>query len=396
MSTLPIRPTGKLLYFLQTSHLCNKCRKEALPPPEKRFEKLFQAARTLFRAGVSEEDQIISTLVFANDASQDILTFWAANERLLASLPSSAREAEETREDREARKTEEHLTEEDRSVLAKEVMEVYKQQAEACKAMKARLVREKELLMKAEENAEAWESKVDRFALEYRNLRPVKVVDEVLIVERLPISVNIARCPNTKVPEKVLIQVYGHPRPAKAEHVRTLYENALSTAGISYGETEMEHADMRFSFVRPSSLYINIGSNREQTMGEPYCPHPYLVQEFYRMLLGTSSEGGFGQHLITRQRGGAPEAYNLIPACIAFYLKVYLNIYGEKYDRKTVHQLLNNHVLCEVGKTLPEGYSSSAVNQLWRDVEKVAIPLIRRSSSLHDWWYQQEIAANRL
>ena len=291
------------------------------------------------------------------------------------------------------------------SVLAKEVMEVSKQQAEACKLMKARLVREKELLMKAEGDAEAWESKVDRFALEYRNLRPVKVVDGVLIVERLPISIGIARCPSTEVPERVLITVYGHPRPAKPEHVKTLYENALSTAGISYGETEMEHANMHFLFVNPSTLYINIGSGRssvgrspteQQETGEPYCPHPYLVQEFYRMLLGTSSEGGFGRHLRTRQRGSAPKADNLIRACVAFYLKVYLEIYGERYDRMAVHRLLNEHVLCEVGKTiLEEGYSTSAVNQLWRDVEKVAIPLLHTSSSLHAWWYQQQIAANR-
>ena len=268
-----VKSIGKLIYFLQTPHLCNKCRKEALPPSEKRFEELFKAARTLLREDVSEEDQIISTLVFANDASQDIPPFLAANERLVASLPSSAREAEETGEDREARDTEEHLTEEDRSVLAKEVMAVLQHEAEACKSMKARLVREKELLMQAEGDADAWESNADRFALEYRNLRPVKVVDGVLIVERLPISVNIARCPNTMVPEEVLIQVYGHPRPAKAEHVKTLYENALSTAGISYDETEMEHADMRFSFVRPSSLYISIGSNIEhQKTGKLYCP----------------------------------------------------------------------------------------------------------------------------
>jgi hypothetical protein len=42
-----------------------------------------------------------------------------------------------------------------------------------------------------------------------------------------------------------------------------------------------------------------------------------------------------------------------------------------------IHDLLNRHVLREMWKTLPtEGYSSSEVTQLWRDVKKVEYRII--------------------
>jgi hypothetical protein len=104
-------------------------------------------------------------------------------------------------------------------------------------------------------------------------------------------------------------------------------------------------------------------------------PEPRIVQEFYEMLLWKPSGDGFGKDLATRTRGGAPSADNLILACVAFCLRNNGKIQG----RKEIHRLLNEHVLCESHKTLPEeGYTSSETAQLWRDVNhptKVRKPL---------------------
>ena len=74
------------------------------------------------------------------------------------------------------------------------------------------------------------------------------------------------------------------------------------------------------------------------------------------------------QYLVGRSRGRTPAADTLIPACVAAYLRYS----GGIESRKEIHGLLNEHVLRGTWRVLPEeGYSSSAVNQLWRDVEKV-------------------------
>jgi hypothetical protein len=370
----PVEYIGQFLYLLQTPQLCKECRKEVLLPPEERFEELFKGARTLFKEGITEEDKIIPTLAFANDVSQDISTCWVASERRTALITGGA-----TRPD----KTEE--TEEEKSVIAKQLMRALRQQARECKLMKAKLVREKELLAKADGDVEAWESKVEEFIQEHGDLRPIGFVNDVLILEQLPISIKLKTFPETEVPRGVQIEVHVHPRPVKPEHVKLLYEKVLSDAGITRDETEMRHASMSFLHMNPFSLSISIGPGMwpaDETC-EPYCPHPWLVQEYYRMLLGAPSKGGFARDLIGRQRGSSPKADNLIPACVAFYLKLYLPTYGEKLDRTRIHRLLNKHILCELRKTLPEeGYSSSEVNQLWRDVEKVATPLLHTSSRL--------------
>ena len=112
-------------------------------------------------------------------------------------------------------------------------------------------------------------------------------------------------------------------------------------------------------------------------------PTPRIVQGFYEMLLGKPSGDGFYKHLATRTRGPAPSADNLIPACVAFYLRNS----GKIQSRKEIHRLLNRHVLRETHKVLPEeGYSSSETVQLWRDVDnpaKVLKPLFDVERTLY-------------
>ena len=107
------------------------------------------------------------------------------------------------------------------------------------------------------------------------------------------------------------------------------------------------------------------------------------MQGFYEMLLGKPSGDGFYKRLATRTRGPAPSADNLISACVAFYLRNN----GKIQSRKEIHRLLNEHVLRETHKSIPEvTYPTSESNQLWDDVNnptKVRNPLFDVERTFH-------------
>jgi hypothetical protein len=111
-------------------------------------------------------------------------------------------------------------------------------------------------------------------------------------------------------------------------------------------------------------------------------PSPRIVGGFYEMLLGKPSGDGFHKRLAPRTRGPAPSAYNLIPACVAFYLRNN----GKIQSPKEIHRLLNEHVLRETHKVLPEGDTNSESSQLWQDVNnpiKVRNPLFDVERTLY-------------
>ena len=132
-------------------------------PPEQRFEEIFKAARVLLREGVIEEAQIIPTLALANEIAQGDLVLITAKKQLVAAWEGSS---------------------------------------------------------------EAWEAEVDRFVRERPNFRPVRVVDGILILEWLPVSVDIRNYPGAgvQVPREVMITVHPRPRVALPEQVAALYE----------------------------------------------------------------------------------------------------------------------------------------------------------------------------
>jgi hypothetical protein len=290
---------------------------EKEPPfAEERFDKLFRAARTLLKQD-AEEDQIIPTLALAHQVGQGV----------------------------------------------------------------SHLVDQRTRFATIGEDAEAWAKEADRFVRRYGSLRPVRVVEGVLILERLPVSVAVEDDPGQEVPQEVTVSVYPHRRLAKPEHAAARYAKTLAVAGIPHDEQRTGH--MSFDF-HGRSLVITIrNGSRGEYLDDPKLfrvvetpfPHPRLVKEFYRMLLGLPSGDGFARSLASRTRGGPPLAINLVPACVAFYLRGYAKI----ESRKEVHRLLNEHVLRETGRELPEeAYGSSETNQLWRDVSnhaKVGGPL---------------------
>jgi hypothetical protein len=294
---------------------------------EERFKELFKAARVLLREGIDQEDQLIPTLALANEICRD-----------------------------------------------------------------GSYLGIKHCFEKLAQDSEAWEREADAFVSTYGRLRPVRVVDGILILERLPLSIKIKYKRKTEQPEEVMFFVYAHRQLAKPQHVASLYEKTLLAADVPYGE--FRAGRMGFEFCG-NHLLITVGRG---TIGRSVSPSEHsgaifqidvtpfpstrIVQEFYEMLLGKSSGDGFRKDLATRTRGGAASADNLILACVAFYLK---NT-GKIKSRKEIHRLLNEHVLCESHKTLPEeGYTSSETAQLWRDVNhptKVRKPLTDVESTL--------------
>jgi len=276
---------GRLVTGLEDAILCESCigrvrageatsywahtEPEPDPPPEERFEELFRAARVLLNEGIEEEDQIFPTLALANELGQGV----------------------------------------------------------------AHLLGVQSLFRRLVEDEGAWAAESDRFVRRYGSLRPLRVAGGVLVLERLPVSVEVRGDPEEGVPLEAIISVYAHRRPAKPEHVASLYEKVLSAARIQHDESRTGHMGFDF-YGRSLAITKKNGSIMEPRKGpgiawqgkaKPF-PHPRMVQEFYRMLLGTSSGDGFIRHLATRRRGGPPFPDNLIPACVAFYLRKYGDI----------------------------------------------------------------------
>jgi hypothetical protein len=287
-------------------------------PPKQRFEALCEAARALLKEGVGHEDLVIPTLAFANGVGEGYVDLADAQRRLLVA---------------------------------------------------------------EQQGAERWEAEVDRFVRACPTFRPNGVVDGVVMLERLSVSVKIHNYahPEIVMPKMVTGEVSPSFRMTKPEHVAALYERVLTSAGIPCTEGLRGAMRWRFNKFPGHRLLIDVehsyGSEaRVEHLaqmypgGKPVFSHPSTIREYYKMLMGKPEGPGFAPHLVGRSRGYAPAADTVVPACVAAYLRYNGGIEG----RKEIHGLLNEHVLCGTWKVLPEkGYSSSAVNQLWRDVERV-------------------------
>jgi hypothetical protein len=297
---------------------------EAEPPPphEERFGALFEAARVLIEQGSAEEDQIIPTLAFANEMGQGLVNLLSIRHRLV----------------------------------------------------------------EASGDSEEWERVSDEFVGRYGSLRPVRIADGVVILERLPVSMRIETGPDEGAPEGIDITVHKHRRLAKPEHVAQLYERVMSDANVPHDEQRTGQLSFDFS-ARGLVITVHNGTVAERLKRRSpefrsktaSFPHPRLVREFYRMLLGSSSGDGFARHLAERRRGAPPFADNLIPACVAFYLRNY----GKINSRGEDHRLINEHVLRDTHKSLPlDTIGSSETNQLWTGVGRVGQALYDSSYTL--------------
>jgi hypothetical protein len=305
-------------------------RDDSLLPVEERFNELFTAARVLLKEN-AEENRIIPTLALANEIGQG----------------------------------------------------------------RPHLITEKQRLLELGSDKQIWDEEANSFTRRYGGLRPVRVEQEILVLEKLPVFVAVGYAMVRKTPEEVVISVYPHRRLATFDEVTSRYEKVLSDAGVSYGEPKT--GSLSFSFYgRTLELRVQPGTIIErlnEPQGSGYridkasFPHPRLVGEFYNVLLSKAG-GGFRGELAMRTAGDPPEAENLVPACVAFLLRTY-GLEG----RKEIHQLLNKHVLCEIGKELQLGYTDNATYTLWRRVTNEALvrtPLVDAAWTLFYEGYEYE------
>jgi hypothetical protein len=218
---------------------------------EQRFEALFKAARLLLREDISEEDQVVPTLAFAAEIGRTDSNLVDVTERLAAAQVSHKR----------------------------------------------------------------WAAASEKFVLAHPNLRPVRVAQGVLVLEWIPVSVEVIDYSHPKIvmPKMVVIKVHPHRRMADPEHVGALYEKTLSAKGTAYGNSRTGSMSFRFGSGGLSlQLEHGLGDVPVEHLrviypdGKPVFPHPFWAREYYKMLMGTPSGPGFSQFLITRSRGRPP------------------------------------------------------------------------------------------
>jgi hypothetical protein len=226
--------------------------------------------------------------------------------------------------------------------------------------------------VEAWENPEIWESKTHELLERTGRIRPIEVVDGVLILERAPVAIKIW---GGSEPE-VWIEIMPRSKPATPEEVASSYERAMQEQGIPFHEDRAISMDCVLTehhlriVLKPVfvGMYISDSPPRE-----PF-PSPVLVEDSCRGLL----EGSLGKRLRARVRGGPWKPDNLVPAIVAFFLRTY----GGMEGRKEINRLLNEHVLRDTGRNLAVGYSEGASNQVWRDIPTIHRQLVRTMHSL--------------
>jgi hypothetical protein len=236
-----------------------------------------------------------------------------------------------------------------------------------------RLVDQKERLVELWGDARSWGEEADSFARRYSGLRPVQAAQGALILERQPVSVRVDRGITHGNPVAAAVSVYPHQtRLAGAEEVAFLYAERLSDEGISCDERHRCNLSLFFRDDRlelditPGTVIKEISDpNPGWRTDKASYPHPRLVGKLYAALTKE-----FAPDLKTRTSSGPPHTKNLVPACVASFLREY----GIETDR--IERWLDNHSLREVGAT---------TTQLWRDVDKMSMvrdPLLDTSRTL--------------
>jgi hypothetical protein len=297
---------------------------ESAPAREERFSELLKAARVLRRECVTEEKRIYPTLAFANELCQGVA------------------------------------------------------------------VEEKERLVSAHENgADGWDAEVERFSRKYASLEPVRVVDGVVILQGRSVDVRVHNYPmaGADIARVVEISVFPYWGPPSPEEVAARYGEVLTSASIPCEQSAS--GQLPYFDFEGTRLLMEVGHEPADVSPDhigtvfrgrkPEFLHPRVVGSTYKMLLGSTSGDGFARYLVARRRGQAPEADNLILACVAFYLRDY----GGMKQGAEAHRLINEHVLRESAKRLPEGYADSASNQLWRDANIVERKLLMAAHAIH-------------
>jgi hypothetical protein len=251
-----------------------------------------------------------------------------------------------------------------------------------------RLLAEKERLVGLWDRGQVWDEEADRFARRFGGLRPVGVVQGVLILERRRVLVTMNHAFVAKTPQEVIITVFPHRTPlAKAKEVASHYERTLSAAGTAHDEgSSVRLSSRRYNrrleiCIQPGTIVDRTTLAEGRTVPEPGSrldkkvsfPLPRLVGDLCAALVAAASAEGFDADLPTRRSSRPPEPENLVPACVAFFLEAYGT------DHQKIYQLLDERVLDETWKShleLPswerDSFRRAATGTLKNQVSRLA------------------------
>ncbi len=244
-------------------------------------------------------------------------------------------------------------------------------------------------LSEVQEGSQAWQELRSWFIRSFGPLAPESVKNGTLFVKARPIAV-LAWGPGGGVVQHITVDVYSQPRHAAgAEHVEEEYRRVLTTYNIPQSPYGLELHEVWYS----DRLQIIVGPSHPRIydlkLDDPNSgigsvpwggtfPPPSRVRDHYASALRGAKEGGFGDILVSRQKGEENKPYephNLIKACIAWYVGGYDVRPGQPDlpDETT-------NVVEEYFAALPNPPWPKAKSTIPRDLPKLS-PAIRR---IHD------------
>lgn len=268
-----------------------------------------------------------------------------------------------------------------------------------------RLIAEKERFAEIGEESKTWDEEAHKFARHYGGLRPARIVQGTLILERRTVLVAVGYALTHKTPVDVMVTVYPHrTRLAASSEVATEYGKVLSATGIACDEQRTGH--LSYSFyngrleitIRPGAVTQRVAEPQPGWRSdEASFPDPRYVGTLCGALVEQCSARGFSADLPTRKLKKVPMTENLVPACVAFLLKEY----GMR-PVKAINSLLYDCVLDDAWKAGREPHEiaqfrgadkgSSLHEQLWGNTRKDSIvrdPLIDAAWTLFWEGYEE-------
>jgi len=291
---------------------CDECKKHGLKPDPrlKEHEELFRAVRALWTEGVTEEDIIIPTLVFAAQSQErPILRF----------LRNQFAEVEEG-------------------------SQAWLEQRDKC--LQAISIMGPELV------------KHDTLFLRARPLAVLAFGPDMTTIEYIIIDVY-GQPKHPVAPEDV-----------EEEYERALSRFAIPHDPKVAGFDEVWYADYLRIMVSPPRPQIFEPGNDEapsRWTGQPPFPPPSRLREHYAGILSHAKESGLADIVARKQRGQDDKRHNLMPACVAWYLASY-NAGPEQAELSNRDSRLINAFF----KSLPNPPQSKSGTTYRRDLERVS------------------------
>jgi hypothetical protein len=195
----------------------------------------------------------------------------------------------------------------------------------------------------------------------------------------------LSKYPGTTILKEITIDVFM--RSVKPQDVERRYQQELEQQKIPYdrsceGSFAYRSHDTHFSIVIGPDGNLNAEQMARLVYWgrQPSFPPPELVRDVYMAFKGSMTKKrfrGLGYLLGGRQSGDPAKAINLIPACVAWYLREQGGI-GDDHRLAT---LLNREFLAKCGKLEVRAKSGQAI---WKSIDKVGASIKRVEFTLQE------------